>query len=157
MRRKKVRGMKRVDVVRLRLVRENSFYAWPTVQSPGDAHRLFRRLIGAEMDREFFVLLCLDAKHRSTTMQILAIGTLNGLLVHPREVFKTAILANSDSFICAHSHPSGDPEPSVEDVKVTQRLMRTGKIVGIPLLDHLILGADHAYVSLKERALLDYR
>lgn len=152
--RKRDRKMKRIDVVHLKLVRERSFFSFPKIESPDDAHRLFRQFVKSETDREMLVLLCLDVKNKPTAIQTLAIGTLSNLLVHPREVFKTAILANSASIICAHSHPSGNPEPSPEDIEVTQQLMKTGKIIGIQLLDHLILGADHDYVSFKERDLM---
>jgi len=125
------------------------------VESPEDAQHVFRQFISSESDRELCALLCLDTKKRPTTMQVISIGTLDSVLIHPREVFKTAILTNSASIICAHWHPSGDPEPSVEDVRVTHRLIRTGVIVGIELVDHLILGSNNSYISLKERGLMD--
>jgi len=69
-------------------------------------------------------------------------------------VFKTAILANAAAIICAHWHPSGDPEPSLEDVKTTHRLMQTGEVLGIKLLDHLILGAEDSFLSMKESGIM---
>ncbi len=142
--------LKRVDIVNLKLIREKSILALSKIESPEEAHRLFRRFIGSESDRELFVLLCLDIKNRPTALQVIAIGTLDSMLIHPREVYKTAILANAASIICAHWHPSGDPDPSPEDVKVTHRLAQAGELLGIQLLDHLILGADDDYLSLRE-------
>lgn len=155
MQRKNRQILKRVDIVHLKLVREKSFLANPKVESPDKAHQVFRQFIGSETDRELFALLCLDVKNRPTAIQVIAIGTLDSLLVHPREVFKTAILANAASIICAHWHPSGDPEPSPEDVRITHRLVQAGEIIGIRLLDHLILGADNDYISFKASCLMD--
>ncbi|RIE01696.1 DNA repair protein RadC [Cohnella faecalis] len=146
---------KRVDVVKVKLVREKSFLSLQNVGSPEEAHQLLRKFIQFELDREYFLLLCLDTKNRPTTIQVIAVGTLDSVLIHPREVYKTAILANAASIICAHCHPSGDPEPSPEDLKITRRLMRTGTIIGISLLDHLILGTDNNYISFKETGLME--
>ncbi len=78
------------------------------------------------------------------------IGSLNASIVHPREVYKEAIKRSAASIICIHNHPSGDPTPSREDIEVTRRLVECGRLVGIELLDHLIIG-DKTYVSLKEK------
>lgn len=141
---------KRISIVRLQIVRESSILSLNKVESPDDANEIFRQFLGAESDRELCALLCLDTKNRPTALQVVSIGTLNSTLIHPREIFKTAILANAASIICAHWHPSGDPEPSIEDVKITHRLIRSGNLIGIALLDHLILGADNQFLSLKE-------
>lgn len=141
---------KRISVVRLELVRESSFLSLGQVEKPADANELFRRFLGKESDRELCALLCLDIKNRPTAMQVVSIGTLDSTPIHPREIFKTAILANAASVICAHWHPSGDPQPSSEDVNITRRLMLAGEIIGISLLDHLILGAENAFISLNE-------
>lgn len=143
-----------VKLVRLELIREKGFYTQPKVESPEDALAVFRQFLAGEMDREHLVLLCLDTKHRPTAIQVVAVGTLDSLLVHPREVFKTAILANAASIVCAHWHPSGDPEPSLDDVKITYRLMQAGDLLGIKVLDHLILGAEDNYLSLKESGVI---
>ena len=81
------------------------------------------------------------------------IGSLNASIVHPREVFKEAFRRSAASIICLHNHPSGDPSPSREDIEVTKRLVECGKIIGIEILDHLIIG-EHKYVSLKEKGYL---
>lgn len=147
--------LKYVKIVRLKLIREAGFLTQPKVESPEEAHEVFQQFLGEEMDREHLVLLCLDTKHRPTAIQIIAVGTLDSVLIHPREVFKTALLANAASIICAHWHPSGDPAPSPEDVKITYRLMQVGELMGIKLLDHLVLGTEGYYLSMKESGILE--
>ena len=146
--------LKRVEIVRLKMVRENSYRTLGKVESPEDAIEVFRGFIGEDNDREQCALLCLDIKNRPTAVHLVSVGTLDSLLIHPREVYKTAILANAASIICAHWHPSGDPEPSPEDLKMTFRLMRAGDLMGIKLLDHLILGADADFLSMKESGMM---
>jgi DNA repair protein RadC len=108
-------------------------------------------------DREHFTVVLLDARNRVVGVNTVSIGTLTASLVHPREVFKPAILANAAAIIVAHNHPSGDPEPSNEDVAITQRLGEAGALLGIRLLDHLVLGADGAFVSLADREVIRWR
>ncbi|MFC5402090.1 RadC family protein [Cohnella soli] len=98
---------------------------------------------------EHFVCLFLDTKNQVIGRQTLSIGSLNASIVHPREVFKAAIRRSSASIVCAHNHPSGDPTPSPEDIQLTRRLGEAGKLLGIELLDHLVIG-DNRFISLKE-------
>ena len=91
----------------------------------------------------------LDSKNRVQRINTVSIGILDSSLVHPREVFKDAILASAASIIVAHNHPSGDPTPSIEDKRVTQRLYEAGQLLGIDLLDHIVIG-DNKWVSLKQ-------
>lgn len=141
---------KRVDIVSLRLVKESSLlYKDRSIRSPEDGYNLFKQFLG-ELDREYFVVMCLDVKNQPTAINVCHIGSLNASLVHPREVMKAAILSNSASIIALHNHPSGQPEPSPEDIDVTKRLAEAGSIIGIELLDHLIVG-DSRYVSLKDK------
>lgn len=102
-----------------------------------------------DADRELFVVLALDARNRPIGTNIVSMGSLSASLVHPREVFKFAILANANALILAHNHPSGDSGPSQDDIELTKRLQKAGAIMGIEILDHLILG-EH-WQSLKER------
>lgn len=140
---------KRVDIVSLQLVREKSItYANRQIGSPSDAVELFRDFIG-DSDREHFVLLCVNSKNQPTHIQTVSIGNLNSSLVHPREVYKSAIMANSGAILCLHNHPSDMLDPSAQDAEVTERLVEAGQILGIPLLDHIIVGTD-AYYSFKE-------
>ncbi len=102
------------------------------------------------LKQEHFDVLYLDTKNQVIHRQNIFIGSLNASIVHPREVFKEAFRRSAASIICLHNHPSGNPEPSREDIEVTKRLNGAGKILGIDLLDHIIIG-DRKYVSLKER------
>jgi len=99
----------------------------------------------AGLDREQFLVACLDAKHAIIGVNVVSIGSLTLSIVHPREVFKPAILLNAHALIAAHNHPSGDPAPSAEDRVLTARLRQAGELIGIALLDHLILGEDRIY------------
>ena len=99
-------------------------------------------------DREKFYALHLDAKNRVLAIELLAVGTLTHSLVHPREIFKGAIINNSASIILVHNHPSGDTSPSHEDLQITERLSQAGSLLGINVHDHLILG-NGIYHSIK--------
>ena len=119
------------------------------LRSAGDAAQLVERMLG-HSTVEQVVALHLDAHHQLIGVHRVSSGTLNAAPVHPREVFKTALLANAASVILAHNHPSGDPTPSAEDVALTQRLMQGGVLLGIEVLDHVVVGQDGAYCSLRE-------
>ncbi|MBD2844618.1 DNA repair protein RadC [Paenibacillus sp. IB182496] len=121
----------------------------PVVRRPQDAaDYVIERL--RYLQKEHFVCLFLDTKNQIIGQETLSIGTLNAALVHPREVFRAAIQHGSASLICVHNHPSGDPTPSPEDIRMTARLVEAGELVGIDVLDHLIIG-EHGFVSLKEQ------
>lgn len=102
------------------------------------------------LERETFHVLALDGKHRLLSRHAVSTGTLTTSLVHPREVFRAAVREGAAAVIAVHNHPSGDPEPSTEDVEVTRRLLEAGQLLGIPLLDHVVIG-DARCVSLRER------
>ncbi|MEB4783512.1 JAB domain-containing protein [Paenibacillus jamilae] len=144
--------MKRVQVIHLELVREKSMlFAGRKVHKPEDTVQLFREFIG-DCDRESFCILTLSTKNQPLALQQVSLGTLNSSILHPREVFKFSILSNAASIIACHNHPSGDPTPSSEDISMSRRLQKSGDLLGIELLDHIILGQD-GYVSMKERGL----
>lgn len=105
------------------------------------------------LSQEHFVCLYLNTKNQVLHKRTVFIGSLNASIVHPREVFKEAFRRSAASIICLHNHPSGDPSPSREDIEVTKRLVECGKIMGIEVLDHIIIG-EHKYVSLKEKGYL---
>ncbi|MBG9543554.1 RadC family protein [Cytobacillus firmus] len=105
------------------------------------------------LSQEHFVCLYLNTKNQVLHKQTIFIGSLNASIVHPREVFKEAFRRSAASIICIHNHPSGDPTPSKEDIEVTKRLAESGKIIGIDVLDHLIIG-ENKFVSLKEKGYL---
>jgi DNA repair protein RadC len=98
---------------------------------------------------EVFAILCLSTKHRVIAYHEVSRGTLDATLVHPREVFKAALLANAAAIILTHNHPSGDPSPSADDVQLTSRLVDAGALLGVDVLDHIIVG-DGRYYSFKE-------
>lgn len=102
------------------------------------------------LKQEHFVCLYLNTKNQVIYRHTVFIGSLNASIVHPREVFKEALRRSSASIICLHNHPSGDPSPSREDIDVTKRLYEAGRVLGIELLDHIIIG-DRTFISLKEQ------
>ena len=120
-------------------------------RSPETVYKLFKGL--ADMPVETFVVIHLDGKKRMVGMTTATIGTMTSSLVHPRDVFRTAIANMTASLVLLHNHPSGDPAPSREDVGVTRRLCKVGKVVGIRCLDHIIIGQDR-YFSFSEHNLM---
>jgi len=102
---------------------------------------------------ETFGLLALDVRHRLKREAVISVGCLTASLVHPREVFQEAVVSRAAALVLFHNHPSGDPEPSAEDVSLTRRLASAGALMGIEVLDHLVLGAGR-FVSLKQRGVL---
>ncbi|MDH4617990.1 JAB domain-containing protein [Brevibacillus sp. AY1] len=145
---------KRVNIVRVKMVREASLlYPQRRIRMARDVVELFLTFL-QETDREQFFLLCLNTKNEPTALHTVSIGSLDASIVHPREVYKVAILSNAASVIVAHNHPSGDPTPSKEDIQVTRKLQEAGELLGITLLDHVIVGTEGAYTSLKERGLM---
>lgn len=144
---------KRVNIVSLKLVKESSLlYKERSIRSPEDGYKLLKQFL-ADADREHFIVVSLDTKNQPVSINVCHIGSLNASIVHPREVMKSAILSNAASIIVGHNHPSGKAEPSKEDIEVTKRLVEVGKIMGIELLDHIIIG-DQQFVSLKEKGYL---
>jgi DNA repair protein RadC len=133
------------SLYKLHLVREASYpYNLSTLSSSADAARFFRPLFEG-LDREQMAAAFLDAKHRVIGVGVVSIGSLTASIVHPREVFKPAVLANAVAVLICHNHPSGLAEPSPEDVSLTTRLSQAGDILGIRLLDHVILGDETHY------------
>lgn len=114
---------------------------------------IFRAVIG-DADREHFAVAVLDARRHVIGVQIVSVGTLSASLVHPREVFKPAILLNGAAVVVCHNHPSGDPSPSSEDREATRRLQRAGELLGVPLADHIVLGGGESFYSFREGGLL---
>ncbi len=121
----------------------------PVVLGPSDAASVLQNLIGNK-DREHFVCLHLDARNRIFAAETVAIGTLTQALVHPREIFKAAILNGAAAVLLGHNHPAGDVDPSREDVQLDKRLVAAGDLLSIPVLDFLIVSAT-SYWSRRER------
>ena len=124
-----------------------------SLKTPREAANLLLELLANEAV-EVFGILCLTIKHRFLAYQEVSRGCLDTTCVHPRDVFKGAILANSAGLILAHNHPSGDPTPSADDAAITQRLKQVGEIVGVEVMDHIIIGHDSRYFSFREAGVL---
>ena len=141
----------------IELVREEkpAAFCGKAVFGPEDIADIFRQVLKNE-DRELFTMLSLDTKHRVIGANVVSQGALDMNIVHPREVFKTAILLNANCIIVCHNHPSGNITPSREDLETTKRLIKAGNLLGIPLLDHLIVGwemdGSFRYYSFKEQS-----
>lgn len=107
----------------------------------------------SQLEQEHFKGLFLDTRNKLLREATIFIGSLNASLVHPREVFKLAIAQNAASIILAHNHPSGDPSPSINDIKLTKKMVQIGELMGIEVVDHIVIGKNK-YVSMKERNLI---
>jgi DNA repair protein RadC len=141
---------KRINIVSLKLVKESSLlYKERSIRSPEDGYKVLKSFL-EDKDREHFIVVSLDTKNQPVSINVCHIGSLNASIVHPREVMKSAILSNASSIIVGHNHPSGKTEPSREDIDVTKRLVEAGKIIGIEVIDHIIVGDDN-FTSLKEK------
>ena len=130
---------KRINIVSIKMVKESSFlYQTRQILSPKDAYEMIKEQLEG-LDREQFIIACLNTKNEPTNITVVSVGSLNKAIVHPREVFKTAILSNAASIMAFHNHPSGETTPSQQDIQLTNRLYEAGELLGIKLLDHLII------------------
>lgn len=130
-------------------------YSKKAISTPEDVIEV----IGEELqkyDRELFCILNLRTKNQVINMNIVSMGSLNAVFVEPREVYKSAILANAAGVLLIHNHPSGDPSPSREDINITKRLEECGALLGIPVVDHIIFGIDKMY-SFKRNSRINYK
>ena len=143
-----------VPMYTTRLVREThfTFSHRKQVSSPEEVADLLQQYF-QDKDREEFLVVLLDTSNSLIGFSQISVGGLAASIVEPRQVFKVAILANAAAIILAHQHPSGNPEPSREDIRITRQLVEAGKLMGVPVHDHLII-AENGYVSLAERGLL---
>ena len=123
-----------------------------TLATPRDTAEFLIQLLGYEAS-EVFGIVCLDTKHHFIAWHEVARGSLDTCIVQPREVFKGALLANAACIAGAHNHPSGDPTPSPDDHELTRRLAAAGLVLGVPFVDHVIVG-DGRYFSFKEMGVL---
>jgi len=125
------------------------------ISNPYSARDLFIEVL--EMDKraeEVFAIATLDVKSKVTGVFCVSIGTLSGSLVSVREVFKRAILQNAAAIILSHNHPSGEPTASADDISITKKLEKAGKILGINVVDHIIIGSRDNFISMKEEMLI---
>ncbi|WP_180230065.1 JAB domain-containing protein [Bacillus sp. AFS073361] len=139
-----------------RIVREKSeggYYHIPeAIRSPQDAYDTIIELTDAEREtQEIFGVVSLNTKNKVLGCEVIHKGSVNASIVHPRDVYKLALLKGATSIMVFHNHPSGNPAPSREDIDVTKRLVECGKLLGIELIDHIIVGDDGDYVSLRDK------
>ena len=144
---------KRIDLISLKVCREKSIkYENRSIGDPKIAYEIIKGFLG-NTDREYFIVVNLNARNEPCSVEICGIGTLTTTIVHPREIFKSAIATNAEKIIIAHSHPSNSLKPSNGDITTTQNLLNVANILQIPMIDHLILGEDD-FFSFTEHGLL---
>ncbi|HBF5866214.1 TPA: DNA repair protein RadC [Clostridioides difficile] len=144
--------MEKVEIVKVKLVKEKDLFVDNIhIKEPKDCYKVISDFLD-NPDREHFIVLGLSTNNKISVISTISIGTLNSSLVHPREVFKTAILSNCNKIIISHNHPSGNCTPSQEDKNITSRLINSGNLLGINILDHIII-SDESYFSFKENEL----
>jgi len=150
---------KAIEIFTLRYVKEQSvpymdYMKANHATSPDKVAEIMNDVFNIEeLPEEHFFLLCLNTKNHITNISEVSHGTINASLVRPADVFKRALVANANAVILVHNHPSGEISPSQEDVTVTNRLRDCGDMLGVPVLDHIIIGHDR-YYSFKEKGLL---
>lgn len=129
------------------------------ISSPDILAGIFKKILETEnefdIDKEHFWIVGLKSNNRVKFIELISIGTLNALLTHPREVFHPAVVRAAASIIIVHNHPSGDTSPSTEDKQITIRMVDVGKMMDIPILDHVIINEDGDYFSFKEEHLIE--
>lgn len=137
--------MKEINIVSLQMIKTDTLsYLKARISTPEDAVEIMHSFIG-NSDREHLILICMNSKNEPTHIQSLSIGSINQTMIHPREIFKTAILSNANSNMIGHNHPSGDVTPSPKDINVTERLMLISEMMGILFYDHIIFSESHTY------------
>jgi len=135
-----------------RIQSQSKWFSESKITSPQDIAEIFIPLLKDEL-KEKFILICLNSANKIIKFETISIGSLNSSVVHPREIFKAAIENSSASIILLHNHPSGNPEPSNEDIAITRKLVEAGKILDIPVFDHIII-AGVAYTSFVEKKII---
>ena len=154
--------MRHVNCVRLRVIRpvfeelaindeSEKYFHDNSITNSRDIYELFSYL--SKETKEYFISIHLDTKNRIICIDTISVGSLTGSLVHPREVFKSVLLSSAASIAIVHNHPSGTPEPSRDDINITKRLKEAGDFLGIPVIDHIIIG-NGCYISLIEKGYL---
>ena len=145
--------MSSIAVFKCQLVKEHEYPFSGTVSAPEVAGNFLRNYFEG-LDRETVAVLLLNTKNNVIGLSTISVGTLNASLVHAREVFKVAILGSASSIILAHNHPSGDNEPSEDDLLITKRLQEAGKLMGVEIIDHVIIAKGKPPYSFKENKLI---
>lgn len=136
---------KKINVISLKVCKKKSVeYSFERIIKPKDILKLVKTAVG-DTDREYFMVINLNNQNLPNSIEITSIGSLTETMVSPREVFKSAIVSNSARIILCHTHPSGSTSPSDADIKITNALVKIGKFLDIPVIDHLIVGGDSVY------------
>jgi len=139
-----------IDIVSVKLVKEKiGYYGTRNVRNPEELAAVVRRFL-KNSDREVFLAINLNTQNAINSIHIVSMGSVDSSLVHPREVFKSAILSNASSIALAHCHPSGNLNPSQDDINITEKLIQCGEILGIKVIDHIII-PDNQYTSFREQ------
>lgn len=139
------------EIVR-RIESQSKWFSNNKITTPADVAKIFIPLFRDEV-KEKFIVICLNSANKIIRYEVISVGSLNSSIVHAREVFKVAIENNSANIILMHNHPSGNIEPSSEDIKVTKRLVESGKILDITVFDHIII-AGNSYMSFIDRKII---
>jgi DNA repair protein RadC len=124
------------------------------IETPRDVNRLMATILDGTEERKVFHAILLDTKNHLKSVVEVSIGSLNASIVHPRELFKTAVEVSAASIVVTHNHPSGDPTPSGADIQLTRRLVKAGDVLGIEVLDHVVTGGGDDFSSLRELGLM---
>ncbi len=135
-----------------RIQSQSKWFSEKKIVSPGEVADIFIPLLKDEI-KERFIVVCLNSANKIIKYEVISVGNLNSSVVHPREVFKVAIENNSASIILIHNHPSGNPEPSNEDISITKKIVETGTILSIPVFDHIIIAGNN-FTSFVEKRLI---
>jgi DNA repair protein RadC len=135
------------------VVNEDSakYFEGNSIRNSRDIYELFNYL--SRETKEYFIAIHLDTKNKIVCVDTISVGSLTSSIVHPREVFKSVLLSSAASITIVHNHPSGTPEPSKDDLNITKRLREVGEFLGIPVIDHIIIG-NGSYISLIEKGYL---
>jgi DNA repair protein RadC len=135
-----------------RILSQAKWFSNQKVTSPQEIADIFIPILRDDT-KERFIVVCLNSSNKIIKHETISIGNLNSSIVHPREIFKVAIDCSSASIILIHNHPSGNPEPSNEDIRITKKVVESGKILDIPVFDHLIIAGD-TFTSFVEKRLI---
>jgi DNA repair protein RadC len=135
-----------------RIQSQSKWYSDKKISSPGEVADIFIPLLKDEL-KERFIVVCLNSANKIIKYEVISVGNLNSSIVHPREVFKVAIENNSASIILIHNHPSGNSDPSNEDISITKKIVETGTIMSIPVFDHIIIAGKN-FTSFVEKRLI---
>ncbi len=146
----------RLKTFRVQFVAERPEYPGGShCRSSSDVERVAREVYRTlDADKEHFLLLAMDNKNRVNGFKVVSTGSLTASIVHPREVWRSALHLCAAAVVFVHNHPSGDPAPSQEDQEITRRLKETGEVLGIRVLDHVVLGDNERFFSFSDKGLL---